>query len=102
VYQRGPSGKSGRPLNSWLTWKTLPDATEKKTNALPNAGGVHTAEQQQKARAAYDLRGAITSRSFFAVISVWSVGQKRTKTIPDPVRLALPRPPNLDSQYQST
>jgi hypothetical protein len=44
-----------------------------KANALPNAGGVHTAEQQNP-RFAYNLRGAGTSRSFFAVIPEWSVG----------------------------
>jgi len=73
----------------------------KKTNALPNAGELHTAEQQQKARACIRL-----ARSrYFALVFCGDIGlergQCRTKAIPDSVRLALPRPPNLDSQYRT-
>jgi len=47
------------------------------------------------------LRGAISSRSFLSVITGWSRGQRRSNINPDSDRLALPRPPNLDLQYQA-
>src|SRR5579863_10517672 len=62
---------------------------------------MHTAEQPKSALAC-DLRGAGTSRSFFAVIPGESVGHAGLRQVPDSVRLALPRPPNLECEYQST
>jgi len=49
----------------------------------------------------HELRGVLTSRWFFSVITGWLRGFCWTRYVPDSIRLALPRPPNLESQYQS-
>jgi hypothetical protein len=71
----------------------------KKANALPGAGAFHTAEQLTPRIT--ELRGAFTSRSFFYGDPGLERGSNcRTKArSPTLVRLALPRPPNLDLQY---
>jgi len=68
-------------------------------NAPPLAGSWHSASQQVLRRK-YG-RGAVTSRSvFFAENPGRFVDSHGPQLFPDSVRLALPRPPNLESQYQ--
>ena len=61
----------GTPLASWKTWKPPDPKAPKKTNALPNAGEVHTAEQQTP-------RLATTARSrYFALVFCGDTGWER-------------------------
>ncbi len=71
----------------------------KKANALPGAGVFHTAEQLTPHLpncAELSLRAR-----FFTVIPGWSRGSTVGPRHDPPtlVRLALPRPPNLEEQY---
>jgi len=70
----------------------------KKANALPGAGVFHTAEQL--APRLFALRGAFFLARCFTVIPGWFresySDQGNSSTL---VRLALPRPPNLEMEY---
>src|SRR6266404_4420679 len=67
-------------LDSWPVWKASPRDHRKKRMHCPMP--VKFPRPNSKLRAYLRLRGAGTSRSFFAVIPGWSVGQSRTKACP--------------------
>jgi len=74
--------------------------TVQNANALPLASGSHTASQQVPRLKCG--RGAGTARSVFFRLGPGLVSWLHTDLYRflDSVRLALSRPPNLESQYQ--
>jgi hypothetical protein len=67
-------------LDPWSVSKASPRNHRKKRMRCPMP--VKLTRPNRKLRACLRLRGAGTSRSFFAVIPGWSVEQSRTKTYP--------------------
>ncbi len=67
-------------LDSWSVWKASPRNHRKKRMRCPMP--VKFTRPNSRLHAYLRLRGEGTSRSFFAVIPGWSVGQSRTKTYP--------------------
>jgi len=87
-------------LQTLVPWKLQPENNRKKRTRCP--WPVLLTRLNSFISPPNALRGESTSRSFFTVIPGWLVSslpdQGKSPTL---VRLALPRPPNLDVQYQT-